>query len=286
MSSSIDLHFTVPRQSANGISSEDDSKPISKSELWLFPSFDSPRDDRWYAITLGFVFTLEGFNRPVETEVNVLWRGSDECIMVDLTGQTKIIDRKLRKRNLNETLVHVKVTVHHKEEYHGSTPQIQEWQRTCSALSQRTSNTSFLVVKYFTAKEDTSDETRKKRSTAESSIQSNSSLPESGCSIKTYRINLREVLGDWVASPSDEVELGVCAGACNVEENKGLFSQQAILKDRLRNNDLLHNPNSYNFDVHCIALKVKQMTILIDMNKIESYVLFNLPIQAHTCGCR
>ena len=283
MSSSIDLHFTVPRQSTTAIGSQDESPPIYKSELWLFPSFNSPRDDRWYQVTLGFVFTLDGFNKRVEAEVrNILWKGSDDCIMVDLTHQTKIIDRKLKKRNLNETLVHVRVTVHHKEEYHGSaTPQLKEWQNTCSSLSSRATNTSFLVVKYFSDDVNRSEESKRKRRSVPN-VPTNSSSGQ-GCSLTQLKVRLQDALGDWVASPTEPVDIGACSGECDIAHSRDLFSQRAILKDRLRNQSPIPNQE---FRVSCIALALDPVKVLIHDKKAASYFLVNFPIKAKTCGCR
>ena len=283
-----DLRFTIPQQSESAIASKEETRAISKSELWLFTNFtNTPRDNRWYQITLGFVFTLEGFNRPVETQVeNLLWRGSDECIMVDLTPQTKIIDRKLKKRNLNATVVDVKVTVHHKEEYHGpSTPRAQEWQDTCSSLSQRTTNTSFLVLKYFPDDEGEIVEERrkKKRSIVDVPPRPTNSSLATGCSLRELNVRLNEVLGNWIVSPTDEIDVGICAGTCDLVQSRALFSPQAMLMDRLSNMGL-STVSNYNYKVSCVAVTLTPINVLIRME--ASYILFNLPIRAHTCGCR
>ena len=284
ISSSIDLHFTVPRQSTTAIGNQDESPPIYKSELWLFPNFNSPRDERWYQVTLGFVFTLDGFNKRVEAEVpNILWRGSDECIMVDLTPQTKIIDRKLKKRDLNETLVHVRVTVHHKEEYHGSSvPRVEEWQNTCSSLSSRTTNTSFLVVKYFSDEVSRSEDSRRKRRSVPNTPPTNSSSAQ-GCSLTQLKVRLQEALGEWVASPTEPVDIGACLGECDIAHSRGLFSQRAILKDRLRNQSPIPN---LQYRVSCMAVALDPVKVLIHDKKVQSYFLVNFPIKAKTCGCR
>lgn len=308
VSGSINLHFTVPQQSTTAIGKEE-AKPIAKSELWLFPRFDDvPQDQRWYEISLGFVFTLSGFNKPVETQVDgIRWRGADECIMVDLTTQTKIIDRKLKKRNLNETQVNVRVTVHHREEYHGPIPTEQEWQRTCSSLSSRASNNSFLVVKYF-SDERPSTEGRKKRQVAYDRPQPIDERPSiegrkkrrvaydhpqpiedsstEGCSLVSYNVSLQEVFGPWVVSPSELVDVGACAGTCS-SNNGNLFTPRSQLKDRLSHSH--HSPSvipNHVFQVNCIAIRSSAMQFLIYMEETNSLVLVNYPIKAKACGCR
>ena len=283
VSSSIDLHFTVPQQTTNAIGSQDESRPISKSELWLFPNFNVPKNERWYEVSLGFVFTLEGFNRPVEAEVgNILWRGSDDCIMVDLTPQTKIIDRKLKRRGLNETLVHVRVTVHHREEYHGPTPHVEEWQNTCSSLSHRTTNTSFLVVKYFSDETEVSEDTSRSRRRVENLPQSNSSLPEF-CSLIQFKVRLQEVFGNFITSPTEPVDIGACVGKCDISLTGELFSKRAMLKDRMRS---LPSIPKEHFTVNCVAQTVVPLNVLIHDDREDSYFLVKLPIKANTCGCR
>jgi hypothetical protein len=274
------------------VGDQDKSRPIAKSELWLFPNFtETPRDERWYEITLGFVFTLQGFNRPVEAQVeDILWRGSDECIMVDLTPQAKIIDRKLRKRNLNETIVRVTVTVHHKEEYHGSDRTVKEWQNACSTLSRRTSNSSFLVVKYFSDENsESSTESRvRRRSGEEPQPATNSSAPEC-CSVREFRVKLQDVYGDWVAAPTEPVDVGICSGVCNVEKHPEHFSPRALLKDRVRNLYLesgLSPVPEHHFKLACTPLTTEPIRLLTYVPKAESYVLFMMPIKAKTCSCR
>ena len=287
MSSSI-LHFTVPQHSTTGIGNQEEERPIAKSELWLFPRFtDSPQEPRWYELSLGFVFTLTGFNKPVETQVDgILWRGSDECIMIDLTTQTKIIDRKLKKRDLNETEVNVRVTVHHKEEYHGPTPTEQVWQQTCSSLSNRASNNSFLVVKYFSDEGPTSDGGRKKRRVAYEHPPAIEQSSTDGCSLVPYEVNLQELFGEWVVSPSGTVDVGACAGSCN-SDNLNLFTARSTLKDRLSqpHNSPSIIPN-HVFQVNCIAVRSSAIKFLINMEETKSLVLVNYPIKAKTCGCR
>ena len=286
MSSSITLHFTVPQQSASAIESGVEA-PILKSELWLFPSFDRPKDDRWYELIFRIVFTLEGFNRPFEAQIeNILWRGSDECVMVDLTSQTKTIDRKLKKKNINETLVNLMVTVLDIEEHTSSTPQEQEWQTTCSSLSHRTSNTSFLVVKYFTDEENSSDHQRTKRTISEDH-QSTSGDETGGCSPIEFKVSLQKVFGDWVASPTEPVDVGACSGRCDVTKDSHLFTPRSLLKARLRNIEVLHSPMpSHNFEVFCTPLTFESLRFLIQIEEADSYVLVRYPVKVKTCGCR
>ena len=281
-SSSVTLHFTIPQQSTNGIESQEVSRPISKAELWLFPDFSSQVDDHWYKLTFGFVFTLEGFNRPVETQVdNILWRSSDECVMVDLTAQTKIIDRKLKKCNLNETFVNVWVTVHHIEEYHGTTPEVQEWQNTCSSLSSRSSNTSFLV---FTDEENSSYGQGTKRAVPDDYRWTTGNETE-GCSLVEYKVSLQEVFGTWVASPTELVDVGACSGRCDVNKDRDLFSPRAILKARLRNvqSPVSHMPN-HNFQVFCTPVTFEPLLLLIHIREANSYALVDYLVKAFDTG--
>ena len=283
----MDLHFTVPQQSTSAMGNREASRPIAKAELWLFPSFNIPQDGRWYELTLGFVITLEGFNKVREIEVGpVLWRGSDECIMVDLTRTARYIERRLKSRRLNETLVNVRVTVHHKEEVLHRTPLEKEWQRTCSSLSPRTSNTSFLVVKYFS---DKVDRGRRRRAVVDDQVPTASNY-SSSCSLVQYTVKLQSVFGDWVVSPKEPVDVGACFGTCNININPGDFSPRAILKERLRNlrdtAESLLPLSSSHYEISCTEITVDPLVFLIYMEGPDSYVLLEYPVKAKNCGCR
>ena len=275
--SSVTLQFTVPQQR--------EPNAIDKAELWLFPSFNAPLEDRWYKLSLGFVIFLEGFNNPVEAPKNVYLRGRDECIMVDLTRETKIIARKLNKSNLNETLVTVVVGLHHKEEVLNWRPE-EEWQQTCSALSLRSSNTSFQVVKYFSDEGKSSDSARKRRTVVQRQVPAVDAKP-SGCSLVPFDIDLQEVYGDWIVSPTEPVNVGACSGICDINSNSKLFSSRAVLKDRLINvKDTLPYLPYHDLDVSCVPLTFDPLVFLIHVETTDYYVLVEYPIKATSCGCR
>ena len=283
LSSSVYLHFTVPQLSTGANGNQETSRPIEKAELWLFPSFNTPSSDasvRWYELTLGFVFDLDGFNKDVDAYVDVLWRDSDECLMVDLTSATRKIARKLKNRDLNETLVTAKVTLHDKVKLSNRSPSLEEWQHTCSYLSPRTSNTSFLVVKYITDEDDSSSNRRKRAAATEP--------PSAGCcSLIEHTVRLQEVFGDWVVSPTGLVDVGACAGICDVTINRFYFSPRALLKDRLRtltNTDSLES--GLDFEVSCAPLTFDPLILLIHVAATDSYILMDYPVKAKSCGCR
>lgn len=283
LSSNVNLHFTVPQLSTGANGNQETSRPIAKAELWLFPSFDTPSDGRvrWYELTLGFVFNLDGFNKDVETQVDVLWRDSDDCLMVDLTSATRRIAKKLRKKELNETLVIAKVTLHDKLELPNHSPSVEEWHHTCSYLNPRTSNTSFLVVKYISDEDDSSSNRRKRA--AVTGERTNAGC----CSLIEYKVQLQEVFGDWVVSPTGLVDVGACTGFCDDTVNRYDFSPRALLKGRLRT---LTNTDSLtpglNFEVLCAPLTFDPLILLIHVAATDSYVLMDYPVKVKSCGCR
>ena len=280
--STICLNFVVPQHSASG--NQDEARSIAKSELWLFPSFNTT-DKRWYQLSMGFVFRLEEFNKPVEAEIsNILWRGSDDCIMVDLTTQTKIIERKLKKRQLNETVVEVTISVTHKELYHGDVHDL-DWQQMCSTLTSRTSNTSFIVVKYFSDEERVSQTTQRKRSTTV--VEDDRIPPREGCSLIPHEVRLQDAFGAWVVSPEGPVDVGACSGFCDASTDHHLFTARALLKERLRNLSLAMSPtSSHLFDISCIATEFDPLIFVAHVQERDSYVLLDLPVKAKTCACR
>ena len=276
--SSVRLQFTVPQQS--------EPNAIENGELWLFPSFNTPLEDRWYKLSFGFIIRLREFDNVVETRRVLYWRSTDECIKVNLTKHTKKIASRIKRKNLNETLVTVDVTLHHKEVVLAGRME-EEWQRTCSALISRSSNTSFLVVKYFSDEEESqSDSARKRRTTVEDPVPSVDAKP-SGCSLVPFNVNLQEVYGDWIVSPTEPVNVGACSGTCDINSNSKLFSARAIFKDRLINmKDTLPDLPSHDLDVSCVPLTLKPLVFLIHVETTDYYVLVEYPIKATSCGCR
>lgn len=267
-SRAVNLNFTVPQQQ--------DSSDIVKSELWLFPSLQASLSSEWYTIRFLLTSTLPSFNKPIETLSEVKWQSSGGCVMVDATRLTKKIARKLRSNQLNETLVYLKVQIL------SLTPLYNEhskadWQQICKSLSPRSSNSSFLVVKYYSDQVSSTTSERKKRN----SLGENDRSPEteSGCSLVPFYVNLTEVYGTWVVSPIELTDIRACAGDCDVGSNYHLFSSRALLKDRLK--DL----SRYDVKpVTCVPVAFEPLVFLI--YQADYYVLVEYQVKATKCGCR
>ena len=295
------LQFRVPKQR----STSGNSKLPQKAELWLFPRISNEPNARWYEVTLGFVFKL--FNKEWEVEKRIRWRSSDECIMVDLTSSIQRIDKRLQKRKkINETLANVSVTVHHISEFsNNNIPNEQDWQRVCrSELQNRSSNTSFLVVQYFSDSPEGSKENRKKRTVTNEALPHSSKrdsvnvrrrkreiaeLPsmEQGCSKYTHMVRLQDVFGDWVVAPTEEVDVGLCYGFCKMDSNPEAFTPRGILKNRLHNIGDKDSPvPSDHFAVKCTPLAFEPVIFLIHIEETDSYILIDYPIKVKSCGCQ
>lgn len=267
-SGAVNLHFTVPQQQ--------DSSDIVKSELWLFPSLQAVLPSDWYTVRFLLTSTLPSFNRPIETVSEVKWKSSDGCAMVDATVLTKKIARKLRNYQLNETLVDLKVQIFSITPLY-SVLKEEEWQQVCKSLSPRSSNSSFLVVKYYSDQVSSTTSERKKRSTLNDGGRY--SEDESPCSVVPFYVNLTEAYGTWVVSPRGLTDIRACAGACDVASSLHLFSSRALLKDRLR--DL----SKYDVQpVTCVPVAFEPLPFLI--YQVDYYVLVEYQVKATKCGCR
>ena len=278
-SASTTLLFTVPQQK--------EIKAIGKSEIWLFPSLDTPVEEGWYKLELALVITMPDFNNPVEADKTVYWRSTDGCLMIDVTGQTKAIARKLSKRALNKTLVTVEVSIIHKLKLIGNLPKEKEWQQVCATLSPRSNNNSFLVVKYYSDKEinDSIRSSVEKRNLEKRSIDRFNT--SGGCSLSPFIVDLEVIYGDWVMSPKEAVDIKACTGTCDIVDDFPLFSSRAFLKDRIRNvKETLGVPSEMNLDVSCVALTFEPLTLLIYVDDDDYYALVDFPIKATSCGCR
>lgn len=306
------LQFRVPKQQsidANDVKSNQEDEP-QKAELWLFPrigQINEPNDLRWYELRLGFVFDV--LKKEWEDEEIIYWRNSDECIMVDLTAHVQKIHRRLgRKKKKNETLASVKVTVHHKRELLQNIPtKPQDWQQICSSeLQNRTSNTSFIVVQYFSNSADSSNESRRKKRTAVNKPLNPSNKidsvnahrrraqraaavqrpsEEQGCTNYEYNVNLQEVFGAWVVAPTEEIDVGICYGFCDIGTNPEAFSPRGILRNRLRNMEESLVPSDH-FDVSCTPLTFEPLILLIRMEETDTLILMDFPIKVKSCGCQ
>lgn len=272
--STVTLLFTVPHQK--------EIKAIGKSEIWIFPSLETPLEEGWYKLTLALVITMPDFNKPVEADKIVYWHSTDDCIMIDVTGQTKSIARKLSKRSLNETLVTVEVSIIDKLKLIRNLPKKSEWHQTCLALSPRNDDNSFLVVKYYSDKEI--NESRPASVEKRSIENSNSS---GGCQPVPFYVNLKVIYGDWIVSPRGEVDIQACSGTCDIVDDYRLFSSRAFLKHRLRNvGNSISVPSKLNLDVSCTPLDFEHLVLLIYVNTGDYYVLVEYPVKVKTCGCQ
>lgn len=290
------LQFRVPKQ--RSMSGSQNKKEPQKAELWMFPRISNEPNGRWYEVELGFDFSL--FNKKWEVKKLIHWRNSDDCIMVDLTSSIQKIDRRLRKKkNINETLANVSVTVNHMKELLNNFPKEQDWQKTCKfELQNRSSNTSFLVAQYFSNSPGSSTENRKKRTATTHSNKRDSlnlhrrrrqtvALPsmERGCTKYTHMVRLQEVFGDWVVTPTEEVDVGLCYGFCNLDNNPEAFTPRGILNNRLKNMVDKNSPvASDHFEVNCTPLAFEPIIFLIHIE--DSYILMDYPIKVKSCGCQ
>ena len=267
-SGAVNLHFTVPQQQ--------DSSDIVKSELWLFPSLQAALPSEWYTVRFLLTSTLPSFNRPIETLSEVKWKSSGGCVMVDATVLTKKIARKLKNYKLNETLVYLKVQILSLTPLYNE-PKEADWQDICRSLSPRSSNGSFLVVKYYSDQVSSTTSERKKRN----ALGGNDRSPEDerGCSLVPFNVNLTEIYGTWVVSPIGLTDIGDCAGDCDVVSNYNLFSSRALLKDRLRD-----HPTHDVQPVTCVPVAFDPLVFLI--YQTDYYVLVEYHVKATKCGCR
>ena len=263
----VKLQFTVPQKQ--------DSSDIVKSELWLFPTLESKQDDGWYEIRLSLSAKMKSLNkaRAFQTNELVYWRSSDKCVMVVATDLTKRIARRLKKRGINETLIDLTLEILMIRPLINA-PKEAEWQQTCRALSPRSGNNSFLVIKYYSDKENTSTTGRKKRST----VPTTTSESPSCCSLVPFRVNLTEAFGSWIISPRELVDIKDCKGNCDVVSDYKLFSPRAVLKDRLKDSI------KYKQEVSCVPTAFEPVAFLVYQENY--YVLVEYLVSATACGCR
>ena len=263
----VKLQFTVPRQQ--------EISNIVKSELWLFPTLESTQDGGWYEIRLSLSAKMKYLKkaRTFETNESIYWRSSDKCVMVVATGLTKKIARSLKRHGINEILIDLTLKILQIRPLINASKEA-EWQQTCRALSPRSSNNSFLVIKSYSDQESTSTTGRKKRST----VSNTTSESPTSCSLVPFRVNTTEVFGSWIILPPI-ININDCQGSCSFSLDRNLFSLHAVLKGRLMG--YIKNEQ----EVCCVPIAFKPVTFLIARPE-DKYVIVQALISATACGCR
>lgn len=277
----LQLQFTIPKQ-------RDAESTISKAELWLFPNMQSVPPGKLLKITLVATVTLPHANSPRRQSFSHSWKTDEGCVPLDMTSLTKKISNYLRKRGLTESNVTVQIEVVQTQQYDLTLTDSnvglgRNYLPICQDLRARTSNTSFLVVKYFdeasrgsTTNGSLSSSRYNKREAP--SVESKSKVDN--CSLTNMVVNLTEAYGQFVVAPISK-DIKDCQGNCQIT-NFDRFSSHALLKERLR---WMTGQDESELSVSCVPIAFEPLELLIHQE--SHFLIVEFPdMIAKECGCR
>lgn len=249
------LNFVIPNPG--------DTLGIHETDLWIFPDSSQLQNNRIMDLTFLVVVELAHARNPRREVMNYSWRMDSNCLKLNMTGLSRKIINNLQKKGLEKTNVTVRievVTARDPEVIQNTFDVDEDLREGCSALLNRSSNTAFLVMKYYDERhltnqpltdDSTNDEgsssqfsrPHKRQSESDTSDSTevseslptltNTSDPWKGCSIVPLRVNLTKVFGDFIIYPK-EVYIDDCYGSCSTGRNADHFTLHARIKEQIK----------------------------------------------------
>lgn len=279
----LELEFTIPRQTT--------ATNFPDVELWIIPDKSGVEPNSKMIIKFLARADISEASNPRTDQGEATWNTRDDCVVLNLTILSKKIYKVLQKRSLNESNVSLVIEITRTEmkpindrnDSMNSRPH-----DFCSALSQRRTNDSFLVIKNYDEKGDNvMINWRKKRDTASiDAIHSSKLITTSQtncCNRTSLVVNLTEVYGAFMKGPA-EIDIGECTGECAMTSNSNLFSYHAIVIERLKR--LPKGKALSEFVPRCTPVAFKPLHVLFGVQD-NSNVIVQLPdMVVGKCACR
>ena len=260
----FNIMFTVPRQK--------DSTTIQNAELWLFPSQQYQatfEKGTVIEMTLLVVINLAHAKQPRREVMEVTWNTHTDCIPLSMTSLSRKISKNLQKRDLEQANITVSIEVVrvNSQASQLTIPINSSFDDICTALADKTSNTPFFVVKYYSDEpfgdyissgspldlQPPVGNNRQKKD-----IDPSDSSRPSNCSVVPLIVDLAEVYGPFIIKPQ-RLDISDCYGSCNVLLNYESFSQHATILERLK----LVKGGDVKREVGCVPIAYKSQDLLI-----------------------
>ena len=269
----------------------------------MFPDKSRIHEHKILDINALVFATLPLTNNPKRDSISVLWGTREDCVSLNLTDLSKKISKVLQKKNVNESMVTVDIQIGAVLE-RSSIPEDSARavnRDLCSALVQRQSNDSFLIIKNYNEAtvprlvRDTSYSGRRRRdvSSQEYDHQETHQQPNNvtGATEKAVRtcelvplvVNLTETYGTFIKAPI-LADIKDCAGRCALMLDGEVFSKRGALKERLK----LLPGREYlsSYEPSCTPIRFKPLHLLISLENSTSEVIVQMSdLVADQCKC-
>lgn len=288
-SNTLSLLFTIPKQR--------DGNMIQKAELWIFPDMTSSLATFQSPVTVAMLATahLANSRRPRTDSFTFTWKPEEGCIPIDLTQLTLKLARKISSEEQDEVNVTITLEVLDAFVTGQSTSLVTEGGcgdllPACISLQQRTSNTPFLVIKYFTYNgeskvagvegEGEEGEQEEGASDAKRHLPGRRrEAPDDGnCKLERLLVNLTDIYGDFVVRPL-QADIRDCSGTCDSSQFK-LYSSHALVKERMN-----YFTGDAGLSVCCSPSEFEPLELLIYQDGYFLIVEFS-DLVATKCSCR
>lgn len=259
----FNILFTIPRQKG--------ATTIQNAELWLFPSQQYQATFKTGTViemTLFVLINLAHAKQPRREAMEVTWNTDMDCIPLSMTSLSKKISKNLRKRDLERANITVSIEVVriNSQSSQLTVPINSSYVGICNALSEKTSNTPFLVVKYYSDEPFSTyissgsfqppGSNKQKRDIDH--LEVGESNRPSNCSVVPLIVDLTEVYGSFIVKPQ-RLDISDCYGSCNVLLNSDSFSHHATILERLK----LVKGGDVKREVGCVPIAYKSQDLLI-----------------------
>lgn len=278
----IALEFKIPSQ---GTEVEDQD-----TELWIIPDKSQVPKNKVMEIRFLVEANIPQASNGRSYQSHLFWDTNEDCVVFNLTGLSKKIYRVLQKRNLNDSNVSVTVEitkmVESDSKIENNTINILH-RDLCSALSQKETNTSFLIVKNYNEM-DTPRLTRwysRRDTSAVSGNFSTESIESSVASCETVPlvVNLTQVYGDFIKAPT-VTDIKDCSGRCTLHLDGKYFSKHGEVKERLK---LLPGGEMLSsFEPSCKVIQFRPLHVLINLQDKSDVIIQLCDLVVDKCACQ
>ncbi len=276
----LKLVFTIPKLS-------DEIRYVPAVELWIFPNLSGVSRNKIVEMTFIALASIPQASDDRTDTFSQTWNTNEDCVSLDLTGLNKKIYRVLHKKNLNESTVTLTIEIIARKTITSTMESNLLNHDLCSALSERSTNDSFLVIKNYNGEiapasvgVDAGEESETESDIIivgdeEGDEMLNSTANPSdldACRVVPLVVNITD-LYDFIEAPV-QTNIGDCSGKCSLSLHRELFSQHAEIKERLK---LLPGGEALSeYSPKCMPVHLSPLHALISLHS-RSKVIVQFP---------
>lgn len=296
----IQLEFPIPKVSTTGDGPE--------VELWILPDKSQTPPNKVDKITFRAVADIPQASNPRIHIANLLWNTNQDCVQLNLTSLSRKISKILQKKNLNETIMSLAVSIVRVEELEGEfqpNASVNPFHHDlCNSMLQRESNDSFLVIKNYDERGIQDQFSQQPGPPASASAQKSHNndkvLPmglsaagasvsvsrqhaDSSCGVVPLVVNLTDVYGDFIKAPI-VIDVRDCSGRCTLLHDSSKFSKHGEIKERLK--FLPGGESLSNYEPSCTPIKFQPLQVLIGLQAKSDVIVQMSDLVVDRCACQ